>query len=191
MQRLCADGGVDDAQQIGGLREIDHDLEQEAVELGLGQRIGPLHFEGILRGEHEEWLRKRARAISDADRALLHAFEQGRLRLGGGAIDLVGQHDVREDGTWLKAEDTFTTCARLRLVADDGRPNDIGWHQVWRKLDARKFERQRIRQRAYKQRLPQSRHAFEQHVSAREQCQQQFTDDALLTDYDGAELLLQ
>ena len=34
---------------------------------------------------------------ADGDLALLHRFEQGGLRLGRRAVDLVGQDDVGED----------------------------------------------------------------------------------------------
>ena len=35
---------------------IDEDVEHEAVQLGLGQRIGALLLDGVLRGQHEERL---------------------------------------------------------------------------------------------------------------------------------------
>ena len=38
------------------LRIIDEDVEHEAVQLGLGQRIGALVLDGVLRGQHEERL---------------------------------------------------------------------------------------------------------------------------------------
>jgi hypothetical protein len=39
----------------------------------------------------------------DRDLALLHRLEQRRLRLGGGAVDLVGQQEVGEDGARVEA----------------------------------------------------------------------------------------
>ena len=42
---------------------------------------------------------------ADGDRVLLHRLEQGRLRLGRGPVDLVGQDDLREDRPALELED--------------------------------------------------------------------------------------
>ena len=80
------------------LRIADHDLEQEAVELGLGQGIGAFVFDRILRGEGGEDGAQRMDLAVDADLPLLHRLQQGRLRLGRGAVDLVGQQQVAEDG---------------------------------------------------------------------------------------------
>ena len=40
-------------------RIADHDLEHEPVDLRLGQRIGALLLDRVLRGQHEERLRQR------------------------------------------------------------------------------------------------------------------------------------
>ena len=73
------------------------DPQHEAVELRLGQRKGALVLDRVLGGEHHE---RRRHLVADAvnrDLALLHRLEQRRLRLGRGPVDLVGQHDLRED----------------------------------------------------------------------------------------------
>ena len=57
-------------------RERDHDLEQEAVELGLGEGIGPLHLERVLGREHEERRIEREALAGDRDLVLLHRLEQ-------------------------------------------------------------------------------------------------------------------
>ena len=75
-------------------REGDVQLEEEAVELRLGQRVGALHLDRVLRGEHEERLGERVLLLGDGDAVLLHRLEQRALRLGRGAVDLVGQHQV-------------------------------------------------------------------------------------------------
>jgi hypothetical protein len=73
------------------------DLEEEAVELGLGERVGALLLEGVLRRHHEEGLRERVAHTPHRHGPLLHRFEQRGLRLGRGAVDLVGQQHLRED----------------------------------------------------------------------------------------------
>ena len=73
--------------------------------------------------------------LGDGDRALLHRLEQRRLRLGRGAVDLVGEHDVGEDRARLELE---TPCAPRSSSAMIVRADDVGRHQVGRELDARK-----------------------------------------------------
>ena len=82
---------------LGVGRVIDLDQEQEAVELGLGQRVGAFLLDRVLRGQHEERVLHRVVGAADGRLAFLHRFEQGGLRLGRRAVDLVGQHDVGED----------------------------------------------------------------------------------------------
>ena len=55
-------------------------LHQKPVELRLGQRIGAFHFDRVL-GRHDEKRRfELVRGGAAGDGALLHRFEQGRLR---------------------------------------------------------------------------------------------------------------
>jgi hypothetical protein len=82
---------------VGLLRIADAELEHEAVDLRLRQRIGALLLDRVLRGEHEERPRQRERLAAQRDLMLLHRLEQRRLDLGRRAVDLVGQHDVGED----------------------------------------------------------------------------------------------
>ena len=79
-------------------RERDHDLEQEPVELRLGQGIGPLHLERVLRREDEERRVELVALPRDRDLVLLHRLEQRRLGLGRGAVDLVGETRLAKIG---------------------------------------------------------------------------------------------
>jgi hypothetical protein len=105
----------------------DLDLEQKAVELRLGQRIG-VRFDGVLRGEHHEGLWQRERLPFECHLVFLHRFEQ-RLRLGRRAVDLVGQQHVREDRA---AHDPQLTA---RLI-EHRVAGDIRRHHVGGELDA-------------------------------------------------------
>ena len=109
---VAMNGALDDAVQILARRIGHQDLHQEAVELGFGQRIGAFHLDGILRGHHEERQFELMRGGAAGDGALLHGFEQRGLRLGRGAVDFIGQHQVGEDGARLEAQ---------RLVRRDRR----------------------------------------------------------------------
>jgi hypothetical protein len=56
-RRLVGAGGArHDLDQVGLRGERHVDLEEEPIELRLGQRVGALHLERVLGGEHEERL---------------------------------------------------------------------------------------------------------------------------------------
>ena len=129
-RRLGAGRPVHDRDEVLLRREGDHDLEQEPVELGLGQRVGALHLERVLRREDEERRVERVAVAGDGDLVLLHRLEQARLGLRRGAVDLVGEHEVREDRAGLEPEDPLPV-----LLDEDVRAGDVGRHQVRRELD--------------------------------------------------------
>ena len=114
----------------------------------------------------------------DGDVVLLHRFQHGRLGFGRGAVDLVGKHDVGEDGAGLELE----LLLPARALDQNIGARDVGGHQVGRKLDAGELEIHGLRQRAHEQGLAQSRHAFQQGVSARQQADQHAVDDRLIAD---------
>ncbi len=62
-------------------------------------------------------------------------------------------------------------------------------HQIRRELDARIFQMQHARKRAQKGGLPESRNAFEQHMAAGEQADQNAVDHILLADDNLADFL--
>ena len=101
----------------GGIRVADLDGHQEPVELRLGQRIRADLFDRILRRDDEERLRQLARLPVLRDLALLHRLEQRALRLRRGAVDLVGEHDRREDRARMEAEGPRFACRRSRRPA--------------------------------------------------------------------------
>ena len=146
-------------------RIVDVDHEQEAVELGLGQRIGAFLLDGVLRGQHEERILHRMVDAADGGLAFLHRFEQGGLRLGRRAVDFVGQHDVGEDRPGQELEGPLPGD---RIVLNDFRAGDVGRHEVGRELDALERQVERLGQRAHHQGLGQARNADEQGMAAAE-----------------------
>ena len=62
-----------------------------------------LLFNWVLSRQHEEGIGERMPNAADGDLPLLHGFEHGGLRLGGRAVDFVGEHHVGEDRPWEKA----------------------------------------------------------------------------------------
>ena len=87
----------------------------------------------VLGRDDEEGLGQGAGLALDGHLALLHGFEQCALRLRGGAVDLVGQDQLRKDRAWQEAE-----LAALAFV--DRNPGDVGGQQVAGELDAREGE---------------------------------------------------
>ena len=71
---------------------------------------------------------------------LLHRFEQGRLGLRRGAVDLVGQQQVAEKRPGRKLKG-------CRVGAEDVRADDVGRHQIGGELDAVKLAADGQRQR--------------------------------------------
>ena len=122
---LGAGRAVHDRDEVLLGRERDHDLEEEPVELRLGEGIGALHLERVLGREHEERRVELVALARDRDLVLLHRLEQARLGLGRGAVDLVGEDEVGEDRPGLELEDPLAV-----LLDEDVRAGDVGGHQV-------------------------------------------------------------
>jgi hypothetical protein len=89
-----------------------------------------------------------------------HRLEQCRLRLRHRSVDLVDEHDVREDRARAELE------LALTLVVDR-KPGDVGRLQVGRALDPRRRRTlDRLRDRAREHRLRGPGHVLEQDVAA-------------------------
>lgn len=69
---------------------LDQQFAEEAIELGFRERVGPFHFEWVLRRHDEERFGEFMGCSRDRDRMFLHRFEQSRLGFWGSSIDLVG-----------------------------------------------------------------------------------------------------
>ena len=169
--------------QLGAARGQRPQLEQEAIELRLGERVGPLHLDRVLRGEHEERRRQRVGLFADGDRLLLHRLQQRRLRLGRRAVDLVGQHDVGEDRPLLELEPP-----PAGVVDDQVGPDDVGGHEIGRELHARKGQIHGRRGGPHQQRLAEAGDAFDEHVAAGQQRRGHGADDVGLADQPATDL---
>ena len=142
---------------------MHQDLHQEAVELRFGQRIGAFHLDRILSGHHQERRFELVGGGAAGDGAFLHGFEQRGLRLGRGAIDLVGQHQVGEDRAGLEAQSLARRARRSRSIMlptmSAGMRSGVNWMREY-------FSVQGARQRAQQRGFAEAGHAFEQHVAA-------------------------
>ena len=169
---------------VVGRQIIEHGVEQEAIELRFGQRIGAFQLDGVLRRQNKE--RRFDLVLMPAHRArqLLHGFEQRRLRLGRRAVDFVGQQDVGED---RPGHEGPGAAAGAGLFLNDVGAGDVGRHQVRRELDALEHQAERLGQRPHQQRLGRSRQAGDQAVAAHEQRDHHLFDDLFLSDNDLAD----
>jgi hypothetical protein len=104
-------------------RQGHRQLEQEPVELRLGQRVRALVLDRVLRRGHDERRRQRPRVAVDRHLPLLHGLEQRGLRLGRRPVDLVGEQQVREDRALAERE------LRRPGVVDE-RAGDVAGHEV-------------------------------------------------------------
>ena len=156
---------------LAGVRVAHLQPDHEAVELGLGQRVGALVGDRVLGGDHQEGPGQLVSLPVDGDPALLHALEQPRLRLRGGAVYLVDEDDVREDRTGVELE------TGVSLVEDVG-PDDVGREQVHRALHPGVGGVDRAGERAGERRLADPGVVLDQDVALGHQ-----RDDQLLENF--------
>ena len=157
------------------------DLEEEAVALGLGQRVGALALDGVLGGEHGEVGRERVGVAVDGDGALLHGLEQRALGLGGRAVDLVGEQERREDRPLDEVE-------RVVLEVEDVRARDVGGHEIGGELDAVGLGAEDVGEGADEEGLGDAGDPFDEGVLAGEHGDERLVDGILLADDDLAHL---
>ncbi len=155
---------VEDGALLGAGRVVEDDLQHEAVDLRLGQRVGAFLLDRVLGRHDQEGLRQRMGLAAEGDLALLHRLEQRALHLGRRPVDFIRQDQVGEYRTVLGLE------GAVARVVDHGA-HDVRRQHVGRELDALETHRERLRQRLQRQGLAQARHAFEQDMAVGQQAQ--------------------
>ena len=107
--------------------------------------------------------------------ALGHDLEQRGLHLGRCPVDLVGEHEVREDRAPLDVE----VFARR---APDPRADDVGRDEVGSELQAGERAADDLGERRNRQRLRQTRYALDEAVAAGEEADHRPFDHPVLAD---------
>ena len=127
---------LDYRQFFGEVGVAQADANQEAVELRFRQGEGAFVLDGVLSGQNDEGVAQVMGCAVHRNLPLFHSFQQGRLRLGGGAVDLVGQDYLghHRAGAELKLP--------VALVVD-GDAGDVAGQQVGGELDALELASQR------------------------------------------------
>jgi hypothetical protein len=171
-----------DAHLLVERRVAHEELRDKAVELRLGQGVGPFVLDGVLRGQNEERRVQRVGRVAEGDLTLLHAFQESGLHLGGGAVDLVRENDVREHRALARRE------LPRRLVEHHG-PHQVRGQQVRRELDAPERSVHHLGERADRQRLGEAGHPLEQHVAPAEDRHEQALYHLALSHHAALDLL--
>ena len=111
-------------------------------------------------------------------RQLLHGFEQRGLGLRRGAVDLVGEDQVRDQRSLLELH----LVPAILALDQDRSALDVRRHHVRRELDAGEVQIERLTEAAHEQGLAQPGDTLEQNVAAREQCGENSLYDVDLAD---------
>jgi hypothetical protein len=130
-------------------------LHQEAVELRLRQSVGAGLFDWVLGRDHHERRADRMPDPVDGHPALFHHLKERGLCFGRGPVDLIRQHDRRED--WPRVELELA----VGLVVDR-HAGHVGGQQVRRELDPGVHTLHRVRQCFGKHGLAGAREVLEQ-----------------------------
>jgi hypothetical protein len=154
---------------------------QKPIELRFRQRERAHLILRILRGDHEERLGQRHRLPIERDLMLFHGLEQRALRLRRGAIDFVGQHQLRENRTALKAELT-------RVAIVHRHTEHVGRQQIAGELHALERQSQGFRESVSERRLADARNVLDQQMAARQQAGETEADLRILAEDDPVEL---
>src|SRR2546427_3573815 len=176
--RATFPASLEDLDLLFPRRIADVDLQQEAIDLGFRERIGPLVLDRILRRNHEERPVQRERLALQGRLPFLHRLEKGGLGLRRGAVDLVREEDVREDGT--PSKDEFAG-----LAVEHVRPGDVRGQEVRRELDAAEREAEARGERFRDEGLRQPRDVFDQEVTVAEDRPEDALQDGALADDHG------
>ena len=118
------------------------------------------------------------------DLAFVHRFQQRGLGLGRGAVDLIGQQDVGEDGTALELE--ALVCGRVH-----GDAEDVTGQHVAGKLHPPEIAVDGARKSVGESGFANPGNAFNQQMSAGKNRHQGQADDLVLATDDGAQSTLQ
>jgi hypothetical protein len=132
--------------------------------------VGPRLLDGVLGGDDHEGQPDVVGRAVDRDGALLHHLEQSRLGLRAGPVDLVGEHDVGEDGATVELE----VAAAL---VEDAHTRDVARQQVGGELDAVVRSVDALRDGTRERGLACAGKVLEQQVSLAEQRREAQPDD--------------
>ena len=182
---FCFDAGIarrldEDPAFRRAIGISDIDLHEKAIELGLGQGIGTLLLERILRRENMKGARQIVSFAGYGDVVFLHRLEQRGLGSGTCPVDFVGHEQLGEYGSAHEAK----TAASLDGFFEDFGSQNIGGHQIRRELDAARIQAKNGAKGFDKLGFGEAWHTDEQPVTARKQRDQGLFDNVCLAEDD-------
>ena len=139
-------------------RVADVDLHEEAVELRLGQRVGALVLDRVLRRDDEERVGQR-RGVSPSTDTWRSCIASSSAACVLGGVRLISSASSR----FVNTGPGRNASSPPRSVH---RAGEVGRQHVGRELHAAELEPERPRDGAGEQRLGDARRALEQHVAA-------------------------
>ena len=182
--RLGGGHAVEDQLFLGLGRIADDDLEHEAVHLGLGQRVGSLLLDRVLRGDHKERVGQLVSVLPGGDLLFGHGLKKRGLGFGRGAVDFISEENVGEDRPLHETE--FAGAGGL---VKNHRAGDVGRHQVGGELHALERQLHDLTDAAHQQGFRQAGHADQQAMATGEHRGKDLLNDTGLPDNHLAELL--
>ena len=114
----------------------------------------------------------------------LHCLQQGGLRFGWGAVNLVGEDDIGEVRSLEEAELSLSAASAL---VDDLRAGDVGGHEVRGELDPVEIQPQAVSQRPDQEGLGEAGNALDDAVPAGEDSDEKLLNDIFLANDDLAD----
>src|SRR5579875_1877466 len=147
---------------------------QKAIKLRLRQWKRAFQFHRVLGRNDYERARQWHRLALHADLSLLHSLQQRGLCARCGAVDLVRQHNLREQRTGSKFK-----LSELLIVKSN--TDNIRRKQIRGKLNALERAAKRTGQRFSHGGFANARHILEEHMSLAEQRNQQQIDHFLFS----------
>ena len=167
-----------DGLQLFNRRIPQHQFKHKAIRLRFRQFICAFLFNRILGCQHKERLFQSIVLARNADHVFLHCLQKCALRLRRGSVNLVRQDDIAENRSRMKAKHRIS----VGILLDDVRTCHIRRHQIRCKLDARKRQPEYAPHRANQARFARSRNTLQQHISARNQRDNDIFHRITLTD---------
>src|SRR4249920_3831844 len=114
----------------------------------------------------------------NCDMAFLHRFEKGALSLWSGSIDFVGKKDIGENGAGLELK----ALGAMLVLNDQVRADDVGGHEVGRKLNPGEPQSSRGGQRSHDGGLPETWRALQKRVTFGKKGSQHTANHIVLAD---------
>ena len=181
---LAAGGAVEDRAQLVAGRVADDQLEQEPVELRLGQRIGPFLLDRVLGRHHEERLLEPVDVPPTVTECSCIASSRADWVLGVARLISSASTICEKIGPGWNSKTRRPSGSSMTMLVpmmSAGIRSGVNWIRLKSSVD-------RVGQGPHQQRLAQARHAFQQRVPADEQAGQDAVDDLVVADDDLGDL---